>query len=256
MEIRRVFVDKLKIKNGMVLLAGPMHKYIIGVLRKRPGDRIDLIDGKGYLYRSTIQSVKAKEVYLQVLDVVHKPQEKRPKVILCVSPIKGPRMDWLVEKATELGAEKIVPTVFKRTVVRFTDHPGEKIERWKRITVEASRQSGRFTIPEISEPTPLRGITDLIGDAKKRVALYEKEKRVTLRDVFGSKGGDVTCVVIGPEGGIEEEEVEWLRENGFTTCTLGENIFRTETTPLIVLSVILYEYARAGNESRQDNTGA
>jgi 16S rRNA (uracil1498-N3)-methyltransferase len=248
MEIRRVFVDKLKIKNGMVLLAGPMHKYIIGVLRKRPGDRIDLIDGKGYLYRSTIQSVKGKEVYLQVLDVVHRPKEKRPRVILCVSPIKGPRMDWLVEKATELGAEKIVPTLFKRTVVKPDDHGGEKIERWKRITVEASRQSGRFTIPEISAPTPLRGITDLIGNAKRRVVLYEKERHTTLKDVFGSGGSDATCVVIGPEGGIEEAEAEWLKENGFIACTLGENIFRTETTPLVVLSVILYEYARTGHE--------
>ncbi|MBP7528706.1 MAG: 16S rRNA (uracil(1498)-N(3))-methyltransferase [Syntrophorhabdaceae bacterium] len=249
MEVRRVFVDKLKIKNGMVLLAGPMHKYIIGVLRKHPGDRIDLIDGKGYLYRSTIQSVKGKELYLQVVDVVHKPQEKRPKVTLCVSPIKGPRMDWLVEKATELGAEKIVPTVFKRTVVKFNDHGGEKIERWRRITVEASRQSGRFTIPEIAEPTPLRGIGPVIGDAIKRVVLYEKERHTTLKDVFGLKTGDTTCIVIGPEGGIEETEAEWLKENGFVACTLGENIFRTETTPLIVLSVILYEYARAaGNE--------
>ena len=250
MEVRRVFVDKLKIKNGMVLLAGPMHKYIVDVLRKHPGDRIDLIDGKGYLYRSTIQSVKGKEVYLQVLDVVHKPEEKRPKVVLCVSPIKGPRMDWLVEKATELGVERIIPTMFKRTVVRSSDRGGEKIERWKRITVEASRQSGRFTIPGITETTPLRGIATLIEDTQRRIVLYEKERHTTLKDVFGSRADSATCVVIGPEGGIEETEAEWLKENGFVACTLGENIFRTETTPLIVLSVILYEYARTtGNEA-------
>lgn len=244
MEIRRVFVDKLKMKNGMVLLAGPVLKYIVGVLRKGPGDRIDLIDGKGYLYRSTIQSIKGKEVFLQVLDVVHKPQEKRPRVTLCVSPIKGPRMDWLIEKATELGAEKIIPAIFRRTLIRFNDNGSEKIERWRRITIEASRQSGRFTIPQITEPTPLRGITDLIEDVGKRIVLYEKERHTTLKDVFGINTGDATCVVIGPEGGIEESEVEWLKENGFTACTLGENIFRAETTPLVVLSVILYESAR------------
>ena len=245
MEIRRVFVDKLKIKNGMVLLAGPVLKYIVGVLRKGPGDRIDLIDGKGYLYRSTIQSIKGKEVFLQVLDVVHKPQEKRPRVTLCVSPIKGPRMDWLIEKATELGAEKIIPTIFRRTLIRFNDNGSEKIERWKRITIEASRQSGRFTIPEITEPTPLRGITGLIEDVGKRIVLYEKERHTTLKDVFGINTSDATCIIIGPEGGIEESEVEWLKENGFTACTLGENIFRAETTPLVVLSVILYESARS-----------
>ncbi|HOC47035.1 MAG: RsmE family RNA methyltransferase [Syntrophorhabdaceae bacterium] len=245
MEIRRVFVDKLKIKNGMVLLAGPAYKYIVGVLRKGPGDRVDIIDGKGYLYRSTIQNIKGKELFLQVLDVVHKPQEKRPRVILCVSPIKGPRMDWLIEKATELGTEKIVPTIFRRTLIRFNAEGSEKVERWRRITVEASRQSGRFTIPEVTEPTPLRGIASLIEeDVGKRIVLYEKERHTTLKDVFGTNTGDAICIVIGPEGGIEEPEVTWLKENGFTACTLGENIFRAETTPLVVLSVVLYESAR------------
>jgi 16S rRNA (uracil1498-N3)-methyltransferase len=90
-------------------------------LRKTEGDKINLIDGKGYLYRCVINSIKSKEIFLQILEVVHKPEEKKPKVTLCVSPIKGPRMDWLVEKATELGVEKIVPTIFKRTVIKFDE---------------------------------------------------------------------------------------------------------------------------------------
>ena len=142
MKVRRVFVDKLKIKNGMALLTGPMYKYIVSVLRKTIGERIDLIDGKGYLYRCTISNIKSKELYLQVMDVVHRPEEKRPKVTLCVSPIKGPRMDWLVEKATELGVDRILPTIFKRTLIRFEDKEKGKYDRWKRITIEASRQSG------------------------------------------------------------------------------------------------------------------
>jgi 16S rRNA (uracil1498-N3)-methyltransferase len=244
MEIRRVFVDKLKLKNGMALLAGPMYKYIVSVLRKANGDRIDLIDGKGYLYRCVINSIKSKELYLQVLDVVHHPGDKRPKVTLCVSPIKGPRMDWLIEKATELGVERILPTIFKRTVVKFDDKEKSKYDRWKRITIEASRQSGRFTIPEVIEPTPLRGIVPWIENIKTRWALYEKEKRTAMKDVLSAGVGEEICVVIGPEGGIDELEIAWLRENDFVTCTLGESIFRTETTPLIVLSVILYEYSK------------
>ena len=122
MEIRRVFVDKLRIKNGMALLTGPMHKYIITVLRKAIGDRIDLIDGKGYLYRCIINNIKSKDIFLQVLDVVHRPEEKRPKVTLCVSPIKGPRMDWLIEKSTELGIDQILPTIFKRTIDFIRQH--------------------------------------------------------------------------------------------------------------------------------------
>jgi len=244
MEIRRVFVDKLRIKNGMALLTGPMHKYIITVLRKAIGDRIDLIDGKGYLYRCIINNIKSKDIFLQVLDVVHRPEEKRPKVTLCVSPIKGPRMDWLIEKSTELCIDQILPTIFKRTIVKFSDTEKGKNERWKRIVIEASRQSGRFSIPEIIEPTPLRGIVPFIENISNRWAFYEREKDTTLRDVITRQKEGEICIVIGPEGGIEELEIDWLKENGFTPCTLGENIFRSETTPLVILSIILYEYSK------------
>ncbi len=243
MEIRRVFVDKLKMKNGMVLLTGPMYKYIVNVLRKTTGDRIDLIDGKGYLYRCTINSIKSKELDLQVVDVVHHPEEKRPRVTLCVSPIKGPRMDWLVEKATELRVEKIVPTIFKRTLIKFNDREKGKLERWKRIVIEASRQSGRFTVPDVVEPIPLRGILTYAESIPNRWAFYEQEREVSLNSVLSNRkeGGEI-CLVIGPEGGIDDLEIEWLKEKNFTLCTLGENIFRTETTPLVILSVILHEY--------------
>lgn len=244
MEARRVFVDKLKMKNGMALLSGPLHKYVATVLRKTAGDRVDLIDGKGYLYRCTINAIRGKEVYLQVLDVVHNPQEKRPKVTLCVSPIKGPRMDWLVEKATELGVERIIPTVFKRTVIKIEDNEKQKIDRWKRIAVEASRQCGRFTVPDFAEPTPLREVSSCIGDTPNRWVLYERERENILPIVIKDQKEGEICVVIGPEGGIEESEIAFLRENGFTSASLGESILRAETAPLFVLSVLLYEYSK------------
>ncbi|MCX7965280.1 MAG: 16S rRNA (uracil(1498)-N(3))-methyltransferase [Syntrophorhabdaceae bacterium] len=243
MEIRRVFVDKLKIKNGMALLTGQNHKYIASVLRKCAGDRIDLIDGKGYLYRCVINTIKSKEIYLQMLDVIHKPEEKRPKITLCVSPIKGQRMDWLVEKATELNVERILPALFKRTVIKI-EGKEKKTERWKKLSIEASRQSGRFTVPEIIEPTPLRGILPYIEHIQNRWVFYEKEKNNHIRDVVSTYREGEICIIIGPEGGIDEAEIEWLKNNGFITCSLGENIFRAETSPLVVLSIIHYEFSQ------------
>jgi 16S rRNA (uracil1498-N3)-methyltransferase len=241
-EVRRVFVDKLKMKNGMVLLTGPNCKYILGVLRKTTGERIDVMDGKGYLYRCTINAAKGKELYLHVVDAVHHPEEKRTRVTLLVSPIKGPRMDWLVEKATELGVDRILPTIFKRTVVKFQDEESEKCERWRRIMIEASRQSGRFSIPEMAPPTPLRGVLPYIDHLENRWLLYEKEKVTTMKDVVATQKNGEVCVAIGPEGGVEEGEVAWLQEHGFVPCTLGQNILRTETAPLVVLSIIFYEF--------------
>jgi 16S rRNA (uracil1498-N3)-methyltransferase len=244
MEVRRIFVDKLKMKNGLALLAGPPHKYVTQVLRKGAGDRVDLLDGKGYLYRCTISSVRSKELFLQVVDVVHNPEEKRPKVTLCVSPIKGPRMDWLIEKVTELGVDRIVPTLFKRTVIKIEEKEKSKTERWRRIAIEASRQCGRFTIPEFDEPMPVRGILPLVEGATNRWVFYEREKDVPVNALMGSYREGEICIVIGPEGGIEESEISWLEERGFTPCTLGETIFRTETAPLVVLSIIHYECSK------------
>jgi 16S rRNA (uracil1498-N3)-methyltransferase len=241
MEVRRIFVDKLKMKNGLALLAGPPHKYVTQVLRKGVGDRIDLLDGKGYLYRCTINGVRSKELLLQVVDVIHNPEEKRPRVTLCISPIKGPRMDWLVEKVTELGVDRIVPTLFKRTIIKIDEKERSKTERWKRIAIEASRQCGRFTIPEFGEPTPLRGILPFVETSTHRWVLYEREKDVPASNLIGSYREGEISIVIGPEGGIEESEISWLEERGFVACTLGETIFRTETTPLVVLSIIHYE---------------
>jgi 16S rRNA (uracil1498-N3)-methyltransferase len=242
METRRIFVDKIKMKNGMVLIAGPSCKYILGVLRKTVGDRIDVMDGKGYLYRCLINGVKGREVFLQVMDAVHHPEEERMKVTLMVSPIKGPRMDWLIEKATELGVHRILPTVFRRTVVKFQNGEAEKCERWKRIMIEASRQSGRFSIPEIYDPTPLRGVLPYVEDTENRWLLYEKEKNTTMKQVVANQKNGRLCVAIGPEGGLEDDEAEWLKEHGFVHCTLGENILRTETAPLVVLSIVFYEF--------------
>ncbi len=241
MEVRRVFIDKLKMKNGMVLVTGPNSKYILSVLRKTVGERIDLIDGKGYLYQTAINAIKGKDLYVQVQNVVHRPEEKRPKVTLLVSPIKGPRMDWLVEKATELGVARVVPTIFKRTIVKFEDGEKEKCDRWKRIMIEASRQSGRFSIPEITPPVPLRGVLSYLEGVDNRLVLYEKEQETGIRAVIPSHMNGEICVAIGPEGGIEEREAGWLKEQGFTACNLGEHILRTETTPLVVLSIIFYE---------------
>ncbi|HPP07029.1 MAG TPA: RsmE family RNA methyltransferase [Syntrophorhabdaceae bacterium] len=243
MEIRRVYVDKLKMKNGMALLAGQNHKYIVIVLRKCPGDRIDLIDGKGYLYRCVINNIKNREVYLQVLDVIHKPEEKRPRVTLCISPVKGQRMDWLIEKATELNVDRILPAMFKRTVIKI-DEKEKKCDRWRKISIEASRQSGRFTVPEIMEPIPLRGISPFIEHIQNRWVFYEKEKNHHIKDVISTYTEGEICIVIGPEGGIEEQELEWLKNNGFVSCSLGENIFRVETTPLVALSIIHYEFSQ------------
>ena len=243
MEVRRVFVDRVETRDGMAVLAGPLFRYVVTVLRKAAGERIDLFDGGGNLYHCLVHSINGKEVRLKIVDTEHRTEEKRPKVTLCVSPIKGPRMDWLVEKATELRVDRIVPALFNRTVVRGEERDKGKYERWRRIAIEASRQSGRLSVPEVTAPVPLGGILPYAEDADKRWVFYEQEKKVTMKHLLSERTDGAACLVVGPEGGIEEQEIGWLEANGFHPCTLGESIFRSETAPLVILSIILHEYS-------------
>lgn len=249
MEVRRVFVDTLNLKHGLAIITGPMHKYIAIVLRKGKGGRIDLIDGKGFLYRCVVSDINSTEVFLKIDEIIHQPNEKMPDITMCVSPIKGPRMDWLIEKSTELGVSRIVPTMFNRTLIKCDGPTGfSKQDRWKRISIEALRQSGRLTVPEVLNPVPLRSLTTLLNPGISRIVLYEKESEMGLNTFFSSWNRGDVCVVIGPEGGIDDSEINWLSENGFVSYSLGENIFRSETTPLVVLSIIHYELMQRRNK--------
>ena len=145
----------------------------------------------------------------------------------------------------ELYSQKdLDPELLILNLEEIEDKEKGKLERWKKLTIEASRQSGRFTIPEVIHPTPLRGLPPYINGIENRWALYEREKKTAIQDVISSQRENGICVVIGPEGGIEETEIQWLTEHDFIPCTLGENIFRSETTPLVILSIILYEYSK------------
>ena len=150
-------------------------------------------------------------------------------------------MDWLIEKSAELGVSRILPTIFTRTLIKLDESARTKCDRWSRISIEAARQSGRFTVPEVLTPTLLRGLMPLVGHVKDRIVLYEKESERAIKTFFSSGRGDEICIVIGPEGGIDDGELNWLNENGFVSYSLGENIFRSETTPLVILSIIHYE---------------
>lgn len=257
MERRRIFIDKVDFMDGTEILTGPAFKYVARVLRRTTGDPIDLVDNAGCLHRCVINAVGKQEITVKVLDTIPKPAEKWPRVVICVSPIKGPRMDWLIEKATELGAARIIPTIFKRTVVKPGSGESGKLERWKRISIEAARQSGRFTTPEINEPIFLNNMIPLIQDCANRIVLHEKEVRNTLADFFTPRREDNIVVVTGPEGGIDEAEMVLLKNNGFQSSSLGDTVLRSETAPLVILSIILYEYARMAQEqtgTKEDRT--
>ena len=156
-------------------------------------------------------------------------------------------MELIIQKSVELGVNKIIPVDMKRCVVRLKDKDQiKKVERWQKISEVASKQCGRGIIPEIGQVIKIKEIVDRIGEYDIILVAYEKEENNYLKFEIGKlkkleKDKKKIAIVIGPEGGLEEEEVKQLQENGAKVITLGKRILRTETVALNMISILMYE---------------
>ena len=148
-------------------------------------------------------------------------------------------MELIIQKSVELGVNAIVPVSMKRCVVKLdSKDESKKISRWQKIAESAAKQSGRNTIPKIKNIVKIERINQLIKEYDCVIVAYENEKNNTIkREMIKVK----IAVIIGPEGGLEEKDVELLKQNGAKIVTLGHRILRTETVALNILSVIMYE---------------
>ena len=157
---------------------------------------------------------------------------------------KNPKMELIIQKATELGASKIIPVATERSIVKISkEKAAGKIDRWQKIAKEAAEQSGRSNIPLIDGITDFDDILNSRDEYDKCVMLWELEKEITLKS-FLKRNQKIKSllVMIGPEGGFSRKETERAKEKGFITVSIGNRILRTETASLAVLSMIDYEF--------------
>ena len=158
-------------------------------------------------------------------------------------------MEYIIQKSVELGVYDITPVEMKRCVVKLNEKDkSKKIERWQKISEVAAKQCGRDIIPQINNIINIKNICNLIQEYDMVLVAYENEEKNTLKEQLenikkqnNSKSKVKIGIIIGPEGGLEEKDVETLKENGAKVITLGRRILRTETVALNVLSIIMYE---------------
>jgi len=196
-------------------------------LRIKQGDDVHLFDGQGNEYEAVVKTI-GKTVTVDVLAATSARKPTRDLIIAFSTP-KGDRADWLVEKATELGASVLIPLTTQRTVV--VPSPA-KIDRWRRVAADAARQCGRATIPEIVQPTML---DDVLAEGADVKLLLDSEGKPLL-DVAG-KARSVLCI-IGPEGGLTDEEVSRCVENGCVLASLGPLMLRIETAAMAACALL------------------
>jgi 16S rRNA (uracil1498-N3)-methyltransferase len=232
----RVLVDG--VAEGPRILRNEVHHHLARVLRVRVGAEITLFDGTGREAEARVTRMWPTEILVQVGAV--RSAGKTPLAITLIACLmKGEKMDWVVQKATELGCGRIVPAASAHAVVKLdAARAAERVKRWQKIAAEAAAQCGRADVPEITEIRDIAGA--LATGPGWRVLLDERARGVSLRQVLPSERPAEVTVAVGPEGGFAAEEVTIAERAGYVVCGLGPRILRAETAALVALAAIGY----------------
>ena len=211
------------------------------VLRLKPGERLLVCDGQGEEALCVVKEVTASEINLEVLERRASQTEAAVRVSVYMAFPKADKLEHVIQKATELGAYEVVAFPSARCVSRPDEKSlRKKLERWQKIAASAAEQSGRGRIPEVITLGSFKEALERAKQTDKALLFYENEHAVTLRMALESGAFQTVSLLTGPEGGLEEGEVEQARQAGLQVCTLGSRILRCETAPLCALSAVMY----------------
>ncbi len=239
--MHRFFVPSDQISNDTATIVGSDVNHIKNVLRMTVGEKVEVFDGKGNIFNATLTLLQSDKVIFSLTKASNENCESKINITLAQCLPKAKKMDFIVQKATELGAISIIPVISERSIPKIEDKADKKISHWQKIAKEAVEQSGRTIIPTVK---PLTKFEELIKNAKDYdLALipWEGEKSTSMKDISKNKEINSILVAIGPEGGFSSNEIDLAIQNGFKTISLGKRILRTETAGIVALAQVYYE---------------
>ncbi len=239
--MRRFKVDE--VKNNEAFLRGREARHALKVLRLKKGDEIIVFDGEGREYLAEISAASPTSVKLKILEETKvKRDSPLTSVLFMGITNKFQKLELALQKTTELGVSKIVPVVCHRScTAQLVKNWEGKLKRWQEIVVNASKQCGRSVVPEIDEPLKIEDV-EPVGELN--FVLWEKGGS-SLKDYQGY-GAQSVSFLVGPEGGLEKEEVELLKEKGFKPIYLGKRILRAETAAVAGMALIQFIWGDLG----------
>ena len=234
-------------ENEEIWITGSDVNHIKNVLRKKIDDKINICNSDTQKnYECVIKNIEENKIVCKILDEVKSLAESNLNITIFQGLPKSDKMELIIQKATELGVKTIVPVITKRTVIKLKDKDKQnKVDRWRKIAEVAAKQSGRDIIPTIENIIKIADIK--FDEFDKIFVLYENEEKISIKDEIEQLKNDNKeelniGIVIGPEGGFAESEIEQLRLNqNVSVVTLGKRILRTETVALVVSGILMYE---------------
>ena len=239
----RFFVPREFIKADSIYITGPEAHHILDVMRLKISDEVVVFDGTGREYTGIVKAADRKSLEVQIKSARESSVGIGPLITLIQAIPKKTKMDYIAEKATELGVSRIIPVTTERTIPEWNDaKKANVVQRWQKLAQEASKQCGRPDIPEVSPIMEFKeAITAAVCDLKLIAVL--SDKAIKLKDALKDSGGAKIAVAIGPEGDFTPEEAEDALKAGFRIVSLGPRVLKSDTAGLAVLSMINYEYA-------------
>ena len=243
----RFYVPSPRIEQELLRVEGREVRHIRRVLRLKVGDRLVLFDGSAKEYEGVIVEESPSSVVMKIENIFSPEKESPLEIILAQSLLKGEKMEYLIQKATELGAKKIIPFFSSRSVPLLDkSRKLRRYHRWEKIAIEACKQCGRIAVPKVE---PLQDYSEMLGMAPSealRLILWEKKGQGLKEVLTGSKARTKIFFIVGPEGGMSHEEVVEAEKEGFIPITLGKRILRSETASLCLLSILQYDSGDMG----------
>lgn len=232
----RIFSATKLAAHSEITLDEQAAHHLVKVLRCAEGTQLTLFDGHGGEYPATLTHAGKRVAQAQTADHLQRNTESPLQVVLGIAMSKGDRMDWVVQKATELGVSCIQPLVTERTELKLRGERAEKKQRhWQRVAISACEQCERNTVPEVALPTSLENWVESVS-TQRRFVLHHRAHAAAI-DAGDAKPSSV-AVLVGPEGGLSDLEIQLAADRGFAALAMGPRVLRTETAPLVALALL------------------
>ncbi len=252
--MRRFFVENLNVdENGSCVISGSEARHMTKVIRMRRGDRFELMGGNGEHFLAVVSSVGPRGVRVEIERTLVFPAPSPVEITLCQALLRSDPMDYLIQKTSELGVDRIFPFFSSRTVAKIAAEKfDKKVMHWQGVAISAAKQCGRplpariFT--PISLPELLAGFS---GEDCSKVVLWEEEESTGLKKLLQESYKRERIIgMVGPEGGFSEDEIKMTKEGGFIPVSMGNRVLRAETAALTMVTLVQYEWGDLGKAGR------
>ncbi len=242
-------VEPERLAAGPLRIEGDEHHYLARVRRLRAGDDVTVFDGAGREAPARIRHIDRSGASLEVGEPRTGAAPALP-IAVAFAPVKGDRSEWMIQKLVELGATALYPVQTARSVVVPRGRRADaRVDRYRAIAAEAARQSRNPTIPRIEPIAPLADILATLSDAELKLALWEGARDTPLRAALPERAPAEVALLIGPEGGLSDEEIEQAEAAGFAAVGLGPRILRAETAAIAAVAIVQHALGDLGESS-------